>query len=190
MALSPADTADFQSSVLRRRDIDPHLAPTRWLKGLQRAIYDWAQAVGKVWALRFRHYRLRARPAEQTPPSKSPQPPFPARSMLPSVGQFTAAAQSMLGNSVAVGHTLKRSLVALGEARRQQSLRDIKRRALRRTQETRNLRRIPGAVAGSATQQPGPPAGYHRNPIGQQGAPKPQGDLVCPVCRPNAAPRP
>ena len=47
----------------------------------------------------------------------------------------------MLGNSVAVGHTLKRSLVVLGEARRPQSLRDNKRGALRRPQETRNLRR-------------------------------------------------
>ena len=69
--------------------------------------------MGKVRALRFQHYRLRARLAEHTPPSKPPQPPFPARSMLPSVGRFTATTQSMLGNSVAVGHALNRSLVAL-----------------------------------------------------------------------------
>ena len=78
------------------------------------------------------------------PPLRSPpQPPFSARIMFPSVGRFTTTTQSMLGNSVAVGHALKRSLLALGEAQRQQSLRDIKRWALRRTQETRNLRRTP-----------------------------------------------
>ena len=68
---------------------------------------------------------------------------FPAHSMLPSVGRFTAAAQSMPGNSVAVGHALKRSLVALWEAQRQQSLREIKHRFLRRSQEARNLHRTP-----------------------------------------------
>ena len=72
VALSPAETADFQSSVLRRRAVDPQLAPDRWLKGLQRAIYDWAHATGMVRALRFRHYRLRARPAEQAPPLRAP----------------------------------------------------------------------------------------------------------------------
>ena len=51
--------------------------------------------------------------------------------MLPSVGRFTAAAQDILGTSVTVGHTLKRSLVALGEAQRKQSRRGIKRWALR-----------------------------------------------------------
>ena len=35
IALSLADTADVQSSVLRTRVIDPQLALTRWLKGLQ-----------------------------------------------------------------------------------------------------------------------------------------------------------
>ena len=34
VALSPADTADFQSLVLRKRDIDPQLDQARWLKGL------------------------------------------------------------------------------------------------------------------------------------------------------------
>ena len=72
VALSPADTADFQSSVLRRRDIDPQLALARWLKGLQQAIYDWAHTVGRVRALRFRHYRLRTRPAEPPPPLEIP----------------------------------------------------------------------------------------------------------------------
>ena len=104
---------------------------------------DWAHAAGRVRALRFRHYCRRARPAEQAPASKSPPPPFPSRSMLPSVERFTATAHNMLGNSVAVGHAFKRSLVALGEAQRQQSLRDLKRRALRCTQDTRNLRRTP-----------------------------------------------
>ena len=46
VALSPADTADFRASVLQRRDINPKLAPARWLKCLQRAIYDWAKAAG------------------------------------------------------------------------------------------------------------------------------------------------
>ena len=55
VALSPVDTADLQSSVLRRRDMDPQLAPTRCLEGLQRAIYDRAHAAGRVRALRFRH---------------------------------------------------------------------------------------------------------------------------------------
>ena len=143
VALSPAETADFQGSVLRRRAVDPQLAPDRWLKGLQRAIYDWAHATGRVRALRFRHHRLRARPAEQAPPSRAPQQPFPARSMLPSVERFTVTAQSILGSSVTAGHALKRSLLALGEAQRQQSLRGVKRRALRRMQETRNLKRSP-----------------------------------------------
>ena len=137
MALSPADTADFQGSVLRRRAVDPQLAPDPWLKGLQRAIYDWAHATGRVRALHFRHYRLRVRPVEQAPPSNAPQQPFPARSMLPSVGRFTLTAQNMLGTSVEAGHALKRSLVALGEAQRQQSLWGIKRRAIRCVQETR-----------------------------------------------------
>ena len=143
VALSPADTADFQGPVLRKRAVDPQLAPDQWPKGLQRAIYDWAHTTGRVRALRFRHYRLRACPAEQAPPSKAPQQPFPARNMLPSVGRFTVTAQNMLGTSVTVGHALKRSLVALGEAQCQQSLRGIKRRALRRVQETRNLKRTP-----------------------------------------------
>ena len=51
VALSPADTADFRASVLQRRDIDPQLAPARWLKCLQRAIYDWAKAAGRVCTL-------------------------------------------------------------------------------------------------------------------------------------------
>ena len=40
---------------------------------------------------------------------------------------------------MAVGHALKRGLVALREAQRQESLREIKRRTLRRTQEMMNL---------------------------------------------------
>ena len=119
---SPADTAGFRDSVLQRRDINPQLAPARWLKCVQHAIYDWAKAAGWVRTLDFRHYRLRLRPAERASPSRSRQLPFPARSMLPSVGQFTVVAQSMLGNSVRVGHALKQSLVALGKAQRQQSL--------------------------------------------------------------------
>ena len=37
------------------------------------------------------------------------------------------------------GHALKRSLVALGEAHRQQSVREVRRRCLRRSQETKDL---------------------------------------------------
>ena len=59
------------------------------------------------------------------PSSKAPQHPFLARSMLPSVERFTQMAQNMMGTSVTAGHALKRSLVALGEAQRQQSLRGI-----------------------------------------------------------------
>ena len=157
MALSPADTADFQRSVLRRRAVDPQLAPDRWLKGFQRAIYDWAHATGRVRALRFRHYRLRARPAEQGPPPRAPQQPFPARSMLPSVGRFTVTAQNILGTSVTAGHALKRSLVGLREARRQQSLWAIKRTVLRRVQETRNLKRSPEQWREVQRRSRGPP---------------------------------
>ena len=63
--------------------------------------------------------------------------------MLPSVGRFTVTAQSILGTLVTAGHALKRSLVALGEAQRQQSLWGVKCRALPRRQETRNLKRTP-----------------------------------------------
>ena len=143
--------------MLRRRAIDPQLAPVRWLRGLQRAIYEWAQATGRVRTLRFRHYRLRARHAERAPPSKAPQQPFPARSMLPSVGRFTLAAQDILDTSVTVGHALKRSLVALGKAQRQQSLRGIKRRALRCAQETRNLKRTPEQWKEVQRRSRGPP---------------------------------
>ena len=131
--------------MLRTRAVDPQLAPDRWLKGLQRGISDWAHAMGRVRALRFRHYGLRARPAEQPPPppSKAPQQPFPARSMLISVGRFTVTAPNMLGTAVMAGNALKQSLLALGEAQRQQSLRGINHRALPRVQETRNLRRTP-----------------------------------------------
>ena len=165
VALSPADTADFQGSVLRRRAEDPQLAPNRWLKGLQRAIYDWAHAAGRVRALHFRHYRLRARPAEQAPPSKAPQQPFPARSMLPSVGRFTVTAQNVLGTSVTAGHTLKRSLVALGEAQRQQSLRGIERRVLRRVQETRNLKHTPKQWREVQRRSRGPPRDISEIPL-------------------------
>ena len=164
VALSPVDMADLQSSVFRRRDIESQLAPTRWLKGLQRAIYDWAHAAGRVRALRLRHYRLRTRPAQGASPSKSLQPPFPARNMLPSVG-FPTTAQSMLGNSLAVGRTLKRSLVALGEAQRQQSLRDIKRRALRRTLETGNLQHTPRQWWEVQRRSRGPPRDISEIPL-------------------------
>ena len=83
--------------------MDPQSAPARWLKCLQRAIYDWAKAAGRVHTLNFRHYRLRSRPAEGASPSRSPQVPFPAHSMLPSMGRFTTATHSVLGSSVAVG---------------------------------------------------------------------------------------
>ena len=45
----------------------------------------------------------------------------------------------------------------------------------------------PRAVEGGATAQPGPPAGYLGNPLGQQGTPEPQGDIVCPIFEPHAA---
>ena len=165
VALSPAETADFQGSMLRRRAVNPQLAPNRWLKGLQRAIYDLAHATGRVRALRFRQYRLRARPAEQAPPSRAPQQPFPARSMLPSLGRFTVTAQSILGTSVTAGHALKRSLVALGEAQRQQSLRGVKRRALRRRQETRNLKRTPEQWREVQRRSRGPPRDISEIPL-------------------------
>ena len=165
VALSPADTADFHNSVLRRRAVDPQLAPNRWLKGPQRAIYDWAHATGRVRALRFRQYRLKTRPAERAPPSRAPQQPFPARSMLPTVGRFTMMAQSILGTSVTAGHALKRSLVALGEAQRQQSLRGVKRRALRRRQETLNLKRTPEHWREVQRRSRGPPRDVSENPL-------------------------
>ena len=56
VAQSPADTADFRGSVLRRRVLDPQLAPDRWLKGLQRAIFDWAHATRGVQPPRFPNY--------------------------------------------------------------------------------------------------------------------------------------
>ena len=56
--LSPAVTGDFRGSVLQSRDIDSQLAPARWLKCLQPAIYDWAKAAGRVRTLNFRHYCL------------------------------------------------------------------------------------------------------------------------------------
>ena len=173
VARSQADAADFQSSVLRRRNIHPQLAPAQWLKGLQRAIYDWAHTTGRVRALRLRHYRLRARPGERAPPSKTPQPPFPARSMLRSMRRFTAAAQNMLGNSVAVGHALKRSLVALGEAQRQQSLRDIKRWALRCTQETGNLQHTPEQWREVQRRSQAPPRDISEIPLDKKVLPNP-----------------
>ena len=118
VALSPADTADFQSSVLRKRDIDSQLGPTLWLKGLQRAIYDWAHAVRKVWALRFRH-PASGHARQIRPPPRSPLAAFPGAQYAPLRGKFYADSQSMLGNSVAAGHALKQSLVELGEAQRQ-----------------------------------------------------------------------
>ena len=165
VALSPADTADFHNSILRRRALDPQLAPFRWLKGLQRAIYDWAHATGRVRALRFRQYRLKTRPAERAPPSRAPQQPFPARSMLPTVGRFTVMAQSILGTSVTAGHALKRSLVALGEAQRQHSLRGVKRRALRRKQETLNLKRTPEQWREVQRRSRGPPRDVSEIPL-------------------------
>ena len=58
---------------------------------------------------------------------------------------------------MAVGHALKQSVVALGEAQRQQSLREIKRRFLRRSQETRNLRRTPEQWQEVQRRSQGPP---------------------------------
>ena len=111
VALSPADTADFRASVLQRRDIDPQLAPARWLKCLRRAIYDWVKAAGRsVPSISGTTASDRARPKGKVP-----------------VGAISGAQYAPLhgaihrggprhGNSVVVGHTLKRSLVALGEA--------------------------------------------------------------------------
>ena len=165
VALSPAETADFQGSMLRRKAFNPQAVTDRWLKCLQRAIYDWAHAAGRVRVLRFRQYRLRARPAERVPPSKAPQHPFPAQSMLPSVGRFTRMAQDVLGTSVTAGHALKRSLVALGEVQRQQSLREIKRRALRRSQDTGNLKRTPEQWREVQRRSRGPPRDVSEIPL-------------------------
>ena len=157
VALSPAEAADFQSSVLRRKAFNPQAVPDKWLKCLLRAIYDWAHATGRVRALHFRQYHLRARHAERPPPSRAPQHPFPARGMLPSSERFTVMAQNMLGTSVTAGHALKRSLVAQGEAQRPQCLRGIKRRALRRLQETQNLKRTPEQWREVQRRSRGPP---------------------------------
>ena len=75
VALSPADTADFHNSILRRRALDPQLAPNRWLKGLQRAIYNWAHATGRVRALRFRQYCLKRPRRSELPPCGLPNSP-------------------------------------------------------------------------------------------------------------------
>ena len=71
----------------------------------------------------------------------------------------------LLGNPVAVEHALKRSLVALGEAQRQQSLREIKRRSLRRSQETRNLRRTPEQWKEVQWRSRGPPRDIAEIPL-------------------------
>ena len=55
--------------------------------------------------------------------------------------------------------------MALGEAQRQQSLRDIKRRALRRTQETRNLRRTPEQWWEVQRRSRGPPRDISEIPL-------------------------
>ena len=69
--LSPAETADFKGSMLRRKAFNPQAVRDRWLKCLQRAVYDWAHAAGRVPALGFQQYRLQARPAERVSPSKA-----------------------------------------------------------------------------------------------------------------------
>ena len=56
-----------------------------------------------------------------------------------------------------VGHTLKRSLVALGEAQRQQSLREFRRQCLQRSQETKDRRRTPEQWRELQRRSPGPP---------------------------------
>ena len=74
-------------------------------------------------------------------------------------------AQSILGTSVTAGHALKRSLVALGEAQRQQSLRGVKRRALRRKQETLNLKRTPEQWREVQRRSRGPPRDVSEIPL-------------------------
>ena len=71
----------------------------------------------------------------------------------------------MLGTSVSVGHTLKRSLVPLGEAQCQQSLREVKRRCLRRTQETRDLRRTADQWREVQRRSRGPPRDVTEIPL-------------------------
>ena len=89
----------------------------------------------------------------------------PVAQYAPLGGAVTAAAQSMLGSSVAVGHVLKQSLVALGEAQRQQSLREIKRRFLWRYQETGNLRRTPEQWREVQRRSRGPPCDIAEIPL-------------------------
>ena len=168
--LGPVALSDLQSLALRRRCIDPQLASTRWLTGLQRAIYEWAHAAGRVRALHFRHYRLRTGPAERASPRKFPQPCFAARSMLPSVGCFTTAA-----------HKHARQLCC-GEARPQKESRSVGWRSTPAEppgyQAPGPLENLgdpespphPRALAGGATAQPWPPARCLGNPLGQQGA--------------------
>ena len=76
-------------------------------------------------------------------PSRYPQLPLPARSKLLSVGRFNRATRNTLRNSLAVGQALRRSLVALGEGQREQSLREIKCWSLRRSKETQKVQYTP-----------------------------------------------
>ena len=91
--------------------------------------------------------------------------PLLTRGMLPSVGRYTAAAKSMPGCSVAVGHVLKRSFMALKEAQRQHSLREIKHRFLWQSQETRNLRRTPEQWREAQGRRQGPPCDITEIPL-------------------------
>ena len=84
--------------------------------------------------------------AHGTPHHTTPHRPavaLPGAQYAPLHGAIHRGCPEHASNSVVVGHALKRSLVAFAEAQRQQSLREIKRRALWRSQETRNLRRTP-----------------------------------------------
>ena len=58
-------------------------------------------------------------------------------------GAIHRGSQSVLGSCVAVGSVLKPSVLALGEAQRLQSLREIKDRFHCQSKETRNLRCTP-----------------------------------------------
>ena len=114
----------------------PPTCPGPLVECLQCAIYGWAKATDRVWTLNFRHYCLRLRPAERAPPLAVPTRAVPGAQHAPLDEAGSAMAQNMLRGCVTVGHVLKRSLVVLGEAQRQQSLREIRRRCLRQPRET------------------------------------------------------
>ena len=110
VALSLADTANFQDSVLCREAVDPQLAPNRWLKGVQRAIYNWAHATGRVRALRFGQYRLQTRPAERAPPFAGSPATLPNVQHAPLFGALYSDGPEHIGHLNDGGATKKNTM--------------------------------------------------------------------------------